>query len=106
MLRRDEIYRVQPRLSMRWVHFGLYTKVFHVLDFGSAQLVSDDATSRFSTSPIWGFLGQPDEKSFGAADIAESIRVLVLNHFTDELRAVFAEPVERLVDVVHSEHDA
>jgi hypothetical protein len=51
-------------------------------------------------------LGQPDEKSFGATDIAKSIRVLVLNHFTDELRAVFAEPDERLVDVVHSEHDA
>ncbi len=51
-------------------------------------------------------MGQPDEKSFRAADIAESIRVLVLNHFTDELRAMFAEPGESLVDVVHSEHDA
>ena len=73
---------------------------------GGGHLVSDDANSRFSSSPIWGFLGQPDEKSFGAADIAESIRVLVLNHFTDELRAVCAEPGEHLVDVVHSEHDA
>jgi hypothetical protein len=73
---------------------------------GSGQLVSDDAASRFSTSPICGFLGQPDEKSFGAADIAESIRVLILNHCTNELRAVFAEPGERLVEVVHSEHDA
>jgi hypothetical protein len=32
-------------------------------------------------------LGEPDEKSFGAADVAEPIRVLVLNHFADELRA-------------------
>ncbi len=35
-------------------------------------------------------LGEPDEQSFGAADVAEPIRVLILNHFTDELRTVFA----------------
>src|SRR5438270_9369733 len=53
------------------------------------------------------FLGEPDEKAFGPADVAEPIRVLVLDHFAaDELRAVFAEPGERLVDVVHGEHDA
>ena len=51
-------------------------------------------------------LGEPDEKSFGAADIAEPIRVFVLHHFADELRAVLAKPGKRLVDVVHSEHDA
>src|SRR3712207_1775849 len=49
---------------------------------------------------------EPDEKSFGSADVAEPIRVLVLNHFTDELRAVLTEPDEQLVDVVHGEHDA
>jgi hypothetical protein len=32
--------------------------------------------------------------------------VLVLNHFADELSAALAEPRERLVDVVHGEHDA
>ena len=53
------------------------------------------------------FLREPDEKSSGAPDVAESIRVLVLNHFAaDKLRAVLAEPGERLVDVVHGEHDA
>src|SRR5678815_4883798 len=51
-------------------------------------------------------LGEPDEKSFGASDVAEPIRLFVLNHFADELRATPAEPDERLVDVVHSEHDA
>ena len=51
-------------------------------------------------------LGEPDEKSFGTADVAKPIRVLVLNHFTDELRAALEEPGERLVDVVHGEHDA
>src|SRR5258708_14118914 len=93
------------RFGFRLGRDGIYDSLLKRI-LGSGQLVSDDATSRFSTSPIWGFLGQADEKSFGAADIAESIRVLVLNHFTDELRAVFAEPGERLVDVVHSEHDA
>jgi hypothetical protein len=51
-------------------------------------------------------LGEPDEKSFGAADVAEPIRVFVLDHFADELRAALAEPGERLVDVVDGEHDA
>ena len=51
-------------------------------------------------------LGKPDEKSFGAPDVAEPIRVFVLNHFADELRAAFAEPGERIVDVLHGEHDA
>ena len=36
-------------------------------------------------------MGETDENSFGAADVAEAIGVLVLNDFTDELRAVGAE---------------
>ena len=31
--------------------------------------------------------------------------MFVLNHFADKLRAVLAEPGERIVDVVHGEHD-
>jgi hypothetical protein len=52
------------------------------------------------------FFGEADEKSFGSPDVAEPIRVLILDHFADELRATFAESRERLVDVVHGEHDA
>src|SRR5437868_6435248 len=52
------------------------------------------------------FLREPYEKSSGPADVAEPIRVFVLDHLADELRAVLAEPAERLVDVVHGEHDA
>src|SRR5205823_613724 len=52
------------------------------------------------------FLGEPDENSFGAPDVAEPIRVLVLDHFADELGAAFGEPGERIVDVLHGEHDA
>src|SRR5438876_3569227 len=51
-------------------------------------------------------LGKPDENSFGAPDVAEPIRVFVLDHFADELCAAFAEPGERIVDVLHGEHDA
>ena len=51
-------------------------------------------------------LGKPDENSFGAPDVAEPIRIFVLDHFADELRAAFAEPGERIVDVLHGEHDA
>src|SRR2546422_9730447 len=51
-------------------------------------------------------LGKPDENSFGAPDVAKPIRVFVLDHFADELRAAFAEPGERIVDVLHGEHDA
>ena len=51
-------------------------------------------------------LGEPDENPFGASDVAEPIRLFVLDHFTDELRAALAEPGERIVDVLHREHDA
>src|SRR6476661_2153247 len=51
-------------------------------------------------------LGQPDENVLGASDVAEPIHVFVLDHFVDELRAVLTEPAQRLVEVVHREHDA
>src|SRR5438874_227462 len=51
-------------------------------------------------------LGKPDENSFGAPDVAEPICIFVLDHFADELRAAFPEPGERIVDVLHGEHDA
>src|SRR5438309_1239292 len=50
-------------------------------------------------------LGQPDENALGASDVAEPIHVFVLDHFVDELRAVSVEPGERIVEVVHGEHD-
>jgi hypothetical protein len=51
-------------------------------------------------------LGEPDENSFGTPDVAEPIHVFILDHFANELRAAFAEPGERIVDVLHGEHDA
>src|SRR5438093_10864880 len=59
-----------------------------------------------SRSLLPELLGQPDENSFGAPDVAEPIRIFVLDHFADELRAAVPEPGERIVDVLHGEHDA
>src|SRR5256886_12542664 len=52
------------------------------------------------------FLGEPDEKSSGPTDVAEPIHVFVLDHFADKLRAALAESGERIVNIVHGEHDA
>lgn len=56
--------------------------------------------------PSSELLGKPDEEPFRAADVAEPIRIFVLNDFAHELCAALAEPVERLVDFVNGEHDA
>ena len=56
------------------------------------------------TSPE--LLGEPDEKPFGPANIAQPIRLLVLHHVADELRPMLLEPGERLVDIFNCEHDA
>jgi len=53
------------------------------------------------------FLGEPYEKAFGPADVAEPIHVFVLDHFAaDKLRAVLTEPGEGAVEVVDGEHHA
>src|SRR5690606_16825801 len=50
-------------------------------------------------------LGQTDENAFRPADIAEPIDVLVVDNIIDHRRAEPAEPRERVIDVVDSEHD-
>ena len=67
---------------------------------------------RARTRQMWGlgtlrpeFLGEPNEDSFGAPDIAQPIRVFVLNYFVDELRAKLVEPSKRIVKILHGEHD-
>ena len=58
----------------------------------SARLASREARAvlRSCGNALAELLSKPDEKSFGAADVAEPVRVLVLNHFADELRAALA----------------
>src|SRR3954469_7427925 len=51
-------------------------------------------------------LCKPDENSFRTSDVAEPVRVLVLDHFADELGAKLAKPGEHIVDVLDGEHDA
>ena len=40
------------------------------------------------------------------ADVAKPMRVLIPDYFAYELCAALAKPAERLVNVVHGEHDA
>jgi hypothetical protein len=51
-------------------------------------------------------LRESDEKNLRPADVAEAIRVFILDYFAYELRTAIAEPFKRLVDIVHGEHDA
>jgi hypothetical protein len=44
-------------------------------------------------------LGEPDKNPFGTADVAEPIRVFILDHLADDLRAALFETGERTVDV-------
>jgi hypothetical protein len=52
------------------------------------------------------FLGESDEKPFRPANVAEPIRILILDYFAYELGSALSESFKRLVDVVHGEHDA
>src|SRR3954453_13546650 len=61
------------------------------------------ARARWASADL---LGQPDENALGASDVAEPIHVFVLDNFVDEIRAMLAEPGQRIVEVVHREHDA
>ena len=64
------------------------------------------ASNARGVSALADLLGQTDENTLGASDVAEPIHVLVLHNFVDDLRAMLAEPGERIVEVVHGEHDA
>jgi hypothetical protein len=52
------------------------------------------------------FLGEPDEEPFRPPDVAEPIRVFILDYFAYEMGAALAELFKRVIDVVHGEHDA
>ena len=71
-----------------------------------STLPSVSATATTNPTRSAEFLGKSDEKPFRPADVAEPIRVLILNYFAYELRTQIAEPFKCLVDVVHREHDA
>jgi hypothetical protein len=88
----DEVSRPRVPRSARmmfWARDSADTRVVVPSDLHSAEL-----------------LGESDEKPFRPADVAEPIRVLILNHFAHELRAARAEPLERLIEIVYCEHGA
>jgi hypothetical protein len=65
-----------------------------------AHVIDDDPANRHAFTPIcW------DSPMRMPSDVAEPIYVFILDHFVDELRAVVADLGERLVEVVHVEHD-
>jgi hypothetical protein len=72
---------------------------------GEAERALGETSSKTARVPA-DLLGQPDENALGASHVAEPIHVFVLDHFVDELRAVLAQSGQRIVEVVHGEHDA
>src|SRR6266498_3783235 len=70
-------------------------------------LLSTVASHRIrSGSLLTELLGEPDENAFRTPDVAKPIHVFILDHLANELRATFAESGERIVDILHGEHDA
>ncbi len=52
------------------------------------------------------FLGQRDDDTRGASQVAESVLVLVLRHLADEFGAVGAQASGSIVDAFNCKHDA
>lgn len=52
------------------------------------------------------WLREPDENTFRATDIAESVQVVVIDDLIDDRRAKPAEPQQRVVKVVDGKHDS
>lgn len=50
------------------------------------------------------FLGKADEKTFGSADVAELVGVLISDDIADKLGAVRAQSLNGLFDVIDCEH--
>src|SRR3954452_18363723 len=72
----------------------------------SSATLGADASSSIHRQRSAEFLSQSDENIFRTADVTEPIRVFILDNFAHELGAARAESLERLVEVVHGEHDA
>jgi hypothetical protein len=53
----------------------------------NANQMKNSAKPTLMQNALAELLGEPNEKSFGSADVSEPIRVLVLDHFADKLRA-------------------
>jgi hypothetical protein len=52
------------------------------------------------------FFGQSNQQALGATNVAQSIRVFVLNYLTDELCSMLLETGEGFINIFHGEHNA
>ena len=76
-----------------------------VADTAEALLLQQTAVMRCFRLFVTNFFCQSNKKPFGSPNVAESIKVFVLNHFTNELCTMLAESGYHLVDVFNSEHN-
>jgi hypothetical protein len=51
-------------------------------------------------------LSESDENSFGTADVAEPVNVLVVDDFIDHRRPEFDQAGKSVVEILDGEHDA
>jgi hypothetical protein len=72
-------------LSLKLDHQLIHRSTTAPADLTSPILSRIENRTRSNASAE--FLGEPNEKPFGATDVAEPIRVFVLDHFADELSA-------------------
>ena len=112
----DEIVELKEWDAVRvppgtWRGYEAGPEELEILVIGAPNLGEDprgDVDGRrgwWADSPLADLLRQADEDPLGAADVTEPILILVLHQFTDQLGSVRTEPGERIVDVVHGEHD-
>jgi hypothetical protein len=52
------------------------------------------------------FLGKPDKKTFGSANVAELVGVLIPDDIADKLGAARAQPLKGLFNVIDCEHSS
>src|SRR5262245_43625851 len=98
--------RTRAEYGLRSPEYSFIILCFHRLICMGPNIVAPFAMSSYCVLPSAEFLGESDEKPFRPLNVAEPIRVLISDYFAYELRATIAEPFERLVDIVHREHDA
>src|SRR5215208_993513 len=94
---------------LNWRHSALPSCAYTSCDrrVGQRSGMRPEGLSRRERSTgLVELLGQPDEDPLRASDVTEPILILVLRQFTNQLGSVRAEPGERIVDVLHGEHDA
>src|SRR6188472_3207665 len=106
--------RVMSRANSSWLIGRLRTSVISfgctvippVVVLGRSKRIVLVGRGSAATGELAELLGQRDDDSLGAADVADPVAVLVLRHPSHELRALGPHAGDGGVDVVDREHDA